>query len=73
MGALRRLPDLMRDLSQRHSVMIDLDGKRYRLQTSMVGSSYQAFQAAGVRPPETVITLLGPTPPGTPLTQLSLL
>jgi len=65
-------PDLMRDLSQVHSVMIDLDGKRYRLRTSMVGSSYQAFQAAGVRPPETV-TLLGPTPPEDPLTQLSLL
>jgi hypothetical protein len=55
-------PDLMRDLSQVHSVVIDLDGNRYRLRTSMVGSSYQAFQAAGVRPPETV-TLLGPTPP----------
>jgi hypothetical protein len=68
-------PDLMRDLSQVHSVIIDLDGNRYRLRTSMVGSSYQAFQAAGVRPPETV-SLLGPTPPGDPLeplTQLSLL
>jgi hypothetical protein len=54
-------PDLMRDLSQVHSVIIDLDRKRYRLRTNMVGSSYQAFQAAGVRPPETV-TLLGPTP-----------
>jgi len=54
-------PDLMRDLSQVHSVIIDLEGKRYRLRTSMIGSSYQAFQAAGVRPPETV-TLLGPTP-----------
>jgi hypothetical protein len=61
-------PDLMRDLSQVHSVIIDLDGNRYRLRTSMVGSSYQAFQAAGVRPPETV-TLLGPTPPEDPLTQ----
>jgi hypothetical protein len=61
-------PDLMRDLSQVHSVIIDLDDNRYRLRTSMVGSSYQAFQAAGVRPPETV-TLLGPTPPEDPLTQ----
>jgi hypothetical protein len=68
-------PDLMRDLSQVHSAIIDLDGNRYRLRTSMVGSSYQAFQAAGVRPPETV-KLLGPTPFGEPLeqpTQLSLL
>jgi Transposase DDE domain len=68
-------PDLMRDLSQVHSAIIDLDGNRYRLRTSMVGSSYQAFQAAGVRPPETV-KLLGPTPLGDPLeqpTQLSLL
>lgn len=55
-------PDLMRDLGQVHSVTVDLDGMRYRLRTSMVGSSYQAFQAAGVRPPATV-TLLGPAPP----------
>lgn len=61
-------PDLMRDLSQVHSAIIDLDGNRYRLRTSMVGSSYQAFQAAGVRPPETV-KLLGPTPLGDPLEQ----
>jgi transposase len=68
-------PDLMRDLSQVHSVIIDLDGNRYRLRTSMVGSSYQAFQAAGVRPPETV-TPLGPAPPQqdiSQLTQMSLL
>lgn len=56
-------PDLIRDLSQVHSVIIDLEGKRYRLRTNLIGSSYQAFQAAGVRPPETV-TLLGSTPPG---------
>lgn len=54
--------DLMRDLGQVHSVIVDLEGMRYRLRTSMVGSSYQAFQAAGVRPPETV-TLLGPAHP----------
>jgi hypothetical protein len=54
--------DLMRDLSQVHSVIIDLEGNRYRLRTNMAGSSYQAFKAAGVRPPETV-SLLGPTPP----------
>lgn len=54
-------PDLMRDMGQVHSVIVDLEGMRYRLRTSMVGSSYQAFQAAGVRPPETV-TLVGPVP-----------
>lgn len=54
-------PDLMRDLSQVHSVIIDLEGNRYRLRTNMAGSSYQAFKAAGVRPPETV-SPLGPTP-----------
>jgi hypothetical protein len=55
-------PDLMRDLAQVQSVIIDLEGSRYRLRTSMVGSSYQAFKAAGVRPPETV-SLIGPSPP----------
>lgn len=68
-------PTLMRDLSQVRSVIVDLDGTRYRLRTTMVGSSYQAFQAAGVRPPETV-TPLGPAPSQTgssPLTQMSLM
>jgi hypothetical protein len=55
-------PDLMRDLAQVHSVIIDLEGSRYRLRTSMAGSSYQAFKAAGIRPPETV-SLIGPSPP----------
>lgn len=32
-------PDLMRDLSQVQAVIIDLEGKRYRLRTNMVGSS----------------------------------
>ncbi|MEW6138717.1 MAG: IS1634 family transposase [Thermodesulfobacteriota bacterium] len=68
-------PDLMRDLRQVHSVIVELEGMRYRLRTSMVGTSYQAFQAAGVRPPETV-TLLGPVPvdpPSTEPVQMSLL
>jgi len=55
-------PDLMRDLSQVHSVIIDLEGSRYRLRTNMAGSSYQAFKAAGIRPPETV-SLIGPASP----------
>jgi hypothetical protein len=63
-------PDLMRDLSQVHSVIIDLDGNRYRLRTSMVGSSYQAFLEARVRPPETV-TPLGPAPPQQDISQLT--
>lgn len=54
-------PDLMRDLGQVQSIILDLEGNRYRLRTDMVGSSYQAFQAAGVRPPERV-ALLGPAP-----------
>jgi transposase len=53
--------DLMRDLRQVQSVVVDLDSNRYRLRSDMVGSSYQAFQAAGVRPPERV-ALLGPVP-----------
>jgi Transposase DDE domain len=68
-------PDLMRDLGQVQSIVLDLDGNRYRLRSEMVGSSYQAFQAAGVRPPDTV-SLLGPVPSSperiTPI-QLSLL
>jgi hypothetical protein len=68
-------PDLMRDLGQVQSIVLDLDGNRYRLRSEMVGSSYQAFQAAGVRPPNTV-SLLGPVPSSperiTPI-QLSLL
>lgn len=54
-------PDLMRDLGQVQSIVMDLEGNRYRLRSDLVGSSYQAFQAAGVRPPER-IALLGPAP-----------
>jgi len=57
-------PDLMRDLAQVQSIIIDLEGSQYRLRTNMAGSSYQAFKAAGVRPPETV-SLIGPSPPST--------
>jgi transposase len=54
-------PDLMRDLGQLQSIIIDLEGNRYRLRSDMVGASYQAFQASGVRPPDRV-ALLGPAP-----------
>lgn len=51
-------PDLMRDLGQVQSVLIELDGNRYQLRTDLVGTAYQAFTAAGVRPPAPV-TFLG--------------
>ncbi|MDD3579703.1 MAG: hypothetical protein PHW74_01635 [Desulfobacca sp.] len=53
-------PDLMRDLGQVQSVLIELDGNRYQLRTDLVGAAYQAFTGAGVRPPAPV-TLLGPS------------
>ena len=52
-------PDLMRDLGQVHSVLLELDGNRYQLRTDMVGAAHHAFAAAGVRPPSAV-THLGP-------------
>jgi hypothetical protein len=52
-------PDLMRDLGQVHSVLLELDGNRYQLRTDMVGAAHHVFAAAGVRPPSPV-TLLGP-------------
>ena len=50
-------PDLMRDLAQVQSVLLELDGNRYQLRTDLVGSAHQAFMAAGVRPPPTVTPL----------------
>lgn len=55
-------PDLMRDLGQVQAVAVDLDGRRYRLRTDLAGAAYDAFAAAGVRPPSPV-ELLGPAPP----------
>lgn len=52
-------PDLMRDLGQVQSVLVELDGQRYQLRTDMVGAAHHAFAAAGVRPPSSV-THLGP-------------
>jgi len=56
--------DLMRDLTQVHAVIVDLDGQRYRLRTDMIGVAHHAFAAAGVRAPSPVM-LLGPSPPDT--------
>jgi len=52
-------PNLMRDLGQVQSVLLELDGQRYQLRTDLVGSAHLAFAAAGVRPPSAV-TPLGP-------------
>jgi transposase len=58
-GAEVSWPDLMRDLTQVQSVIVEMDGHRYQLRTDLVGAAHQAFAAAGVRPPSTV-TPLGP-------------
>ncbi len=50
-------PDLMRDLSQLHAVRVELDGHNYVLRTDLQGVAYQAFAAAGVRPPPPVSSL----------------
>lgn len=54
-------PDLMRDLTEVKAVEIALDGHRYRLRTELQGSAFEAFVAAGVRPPS-VVTPLGVSP-----------
>ncbi len=46
--------DLMRDLKQVQAVDVELDGHRYRLRTDLTGHAFQAFAAAGVRPPTAV-------------------
>lgn len=60
-GAEVSWPELMRDLKQVQSVMVELDGRRYQLRTDLKGAAHQAFAAAGVRPPPTV-TLVDPQP-----------
>jgi hypothetical protein len=55
-------PDILRDLHRVQAVTLDLDGIRYRLRTDLVGSAFEAFAAAGVRPPSPVSSL-GPAPP----------
>ncbi len=49
--------DVMRDLAQVHAVHVELDGQRYLLRTDLKGVAYQAFSAAGVRPPSPVTPL----------------
>jgi len=56
-GAEVSWPDLMRDLQQVQSVIVELDGQPYRLRTDLMGAAHQAFAAAGVRPPSTVTPL----------------
>jgi hypothetical protein len=56
-GAEVSWPDLMRDLKQVQSVIVELDGHSYQLRTDLVGAAHQAFAAAGVRPPSTVMPL----------------
>ncbi len=50
-------PDVMRDLGQVQSVLLELDENRYQLRTDMVGSAHHAFAAAGMRPPSPVTCL----------------
>ena len=49
--------DLMRDLGQVQSVLVELDGRRYQLRPDLVGAAHHAFAAAGVRPPSPVTPL----------------
>ena len=58
-GAEVSWPDLLRDLKQVQSVILEMDGHGYQLRTDLVGAAHQAFAAVGVRPPSTV-TPLGP-------------
>jgi DDE family transposase len=57
-------PDLMRDLADVRAVELTLDGQRYHLRTELPGHAFEAFAAAGVRPPS-LVTPLGraPDPP----------
>lgn len=49
--------DLMRDLKRVQAVHLELDGNAYRLRTDLVGSAFEAFAAAGMRPPPPVAAL----------------
>jgi hypothetical protein len=71
-GLIAPWPDLMRDLARVQSVILDLDGTRYRLRTDCTGHAAKAFQAAGVAVP-TAVTPLGPTPePDAPATETAI-
>lgn len=54
-------PDLMRDLAEVKAVDVELDGRCYRLRTDLRGHAFEAFAAAGVRPPP-VLTDMGEPP-----------
>ena len=60
-GASISWPDLTADLKKIHSVLIELEGNRYRLRTAMQGMSLNAFQAAGARIPASVTALDEPS------------
>jgi hypothetical protein len=61
-GVTASWPDVMRDLARVQAVTLDADGTRFLLRTDMVGSAFDAFAAAGVRPPSPA-TEIGPAPP----------
>jgi hypothetical protein len=50
-------PNLVTDLKKVHSVLIDLEGSRYRLRTALQGASLPAFHASGTRIPPSVTSL----------------
>jgi len=50
-GVKASWPTLMRNLVQVQAVRVESGGKTYLLRTDLQGSSHQAFQAAGMRPP----------------------
>jgi hypothetical protein len=60
-GADVSWPDLMRDLAEVKAVDVSLDDKLYRLRTDLRGSAFDAFAAAGVRPPS-ALTLVRNSP-----------
>ncbi len=72
-GSTVSWPDLMRDLAQVQAVDLSLDGERYQLRTDLAGSAFEAFAAAGVRPPS-LVTHLGKAngPPPTEALQATL-
>lgn len=47
-------PNLMRDLCEVRAVHLKMDGESYRVRTDLLGSSYSAFKAARVKPPDRV-------------------
>jgi hypothetical protein len=47
----------MRDLTEVKAVELRLDSERYRLRTELRGAAFEAFAAAGVRPPAVVTPL----------------